>query len=130
VNRIALATSLSLLVVFGAPVAALAAFRTGSDGYIHARDNSIVVERGGNARLVFINEKLYPDTVTLAPIDDENATLAYAFSSGAEAADANTWCGAVCDVNPNLYHYSAAQDDGTGGGIDQILCDETVCWIQ
>jgi hypothetical protein len=113
VNRIALATSLSLLVVFGAPVAALAAFRTGSDAYVHARDNSIIVERGSNARLVFINEKLYPDTVTLAPIDDENATLAYAFSSDARVAEA-----------------SAAQDDAMGVGVGRILCDETVCWIQ
>jgi len=113
VNKLALVTSISALLALASPLTALAADSVG--GSLFARDSSIVVERGSNARLVFLNEKLYPDTLAVAPIDDENATLAYAFSS---------------DTNPNLYHYSAAQDDGMGGGIDQILCDETVCWIQ
>jgi hypothetical protein len=130
-NRIALATSLSLLVVLGAPVAALAAWRTDSNtGYIFAPAAAFMTERSTNLRLRFINERLYPDTLTLAPIDDENATLAFAFSGDVAAPADNSWCGATCDINPNLYHYSAAQDDGTSGGIDQILCDETVCWIQ
>ena len=126
-NKLALATSISALLALASPLTALAADSAG--GSLFARDNSIAVERGSNARLVFLNEKLYPDTFAVAPIDDENASLAYAFSSGPNVAQADAWCDAVCDVNPNLYHYSAAQDDGMPGGIDQILCDETVCWI-
>jgi hypothetical protein len=128
VNKLALATSISALIALASPLTVLAADSSG--GALFARDSSISIERDTDLRLLFLNEKLYPDTLTLAPIDDENATLAYAFSSDVTSAEASAWCAAVCDVNPNLYHYSAAQDDGTGGGIDQILCDETVCWIQ
>ena len=89
-RRLALAVTLGSLALLATSAAVLAAYRV-DDGIMRGatRGTAMVVWAGGtNARLVFINEAVAPDTYSVAPIDDEWATLRFAFSATGDASSA------------------------------------------
>jgi len=90
VRRLALAATLGSLALLAASSAVLAAYRADDGTMRGATHNTamIVWAGGANARLVFINEAVAPDTYSVAPIDDEWATLRFAFSAAGDAAPA------------------------------------------
>ena len=67
-KRLALAIGLGAYVVFGASSGALAAYRVDNTAGVAAiRDSRIAwSETATNARLLFLNEALYPDTTATA----------------------------------------------------------------
>ena len=89
-GRLALAVTLGSLALLATASGVLAAYRA-DDGIMHGatRSTAMIVWAGGtNARLVFINEAVAPDTYAVAPIDDEWATLRFAFSATGDASPA------------------------------------------
>ncbi len=87
---LALAVTLGSLALLASASDALAAHRA-DDGLMRGATRStamIVWAAGANARPVFMNEAVAPDTYSVAPIDDEWATLRFAFSATGDAAPA------------------------------------------
>jgi hypothetical protein len=63
-KKLALIIALTASVLIAASSIVLAAFRVDSGFLFDAgRNASLIVERGGNPRIVYVNERLYPDTV-------------------------------------------------------------------
>lgn len=87
-RKLAFAVTLTVFVIVLSSPVVLAAHRADRMNIFGTAGDSAVVRWSGanNARLVFINERLYPDTYSVAPIDDETATLWLAFSEAAKTA--------------------------------------------
>lgn len=89
-KKLGLALGLSALVALAGSSAALARLVDAS-GVLGFRNPAIVHWPGGtNARLVYINERLYPDTVMTSPIDNENATIDFAFGMDSATTSSTT----------------------------------------
>jgi hypothetical protein len=66
-KKLALAIGLGAYVVFGASSGSLAAYRVDNTAGVAAnRDSRIWSETATNARLLFLNEALYPETTGTA----------------------------------------------------------------
>jgi hypothetical protein len=142
VKKLVTAIALSAFSLSIASVVVIAANAIDNNTAVRgARNTAIVHWPGGtNAMLVFINERLYPDTYAVAPIDDESATLAFAFgadASGTSAVDTTTSDLATTDgtsdlattdeMSPEYDEYVPAfryDDTAAKSGADTSCADE------
>jgi hypothetical protein len=91
-KKLALAIGLGAYVVFSASANSLAALRTDTaSGVAAIRDSRIAWSiTGTNARLLFLNEALYPETTAAAPSspgahgDQERADMAQPYGTSTE----------------------------------------------
>jgi hypothetical protein len=69
VKKLALAIGLGAYIVFSASASSLAALRAdNAAGVAAARDSRLWSATGTNARLLFLNEVLYPDSSTIVSV--------------------------------------------------------------
>jgi hypothetical protein len=77
-RKLALTIGLSASMLVATSAVALGAIRIDSFSFFGSPSSALVTERGGNARLVLINEKLYPDTVAVPALGARsNARLVF-----------------------------------------------------
>lgn len=136
-KKLALSIVVTASLVLAGSSIAFGALRieTGGSVFASQRDSSLIVDRGGSPRLVYVNERLYPDDFVgqqLGPLprtthEDERTVAAEPYrTSGVEA---NGWCDVECYVD--LAHSAAAQGGAQfGTAPDDTFCIGGICFGQ
>jgi hypothetical protein len=127
-KKLALAISLGAYIVLSASASSLAAYRAdNASGVAANRDSRIAWSvTGTNARLLFLNEALYPETTGTAVT---NAQLEHRKGERASTTDASA---ALTDSQ--LAHRKgeradAAQTDTTSTDTQRMFCEGDICLV-
>jgi len=129
-KKLALAIGLGAYIVFGASAGSLAALRADTATGIAANHDSRIAwsVTGTNARLLFLNEALYPET-TDTSTKFTASQLAYRRGERAAASDSST---ALTDSQ--LAHRKGeradpAQTDTTSTDTQRMFCEGDICIV-